>query len=952
MSRVMSSSRSSSEPPSGTITFLFTDIEGSSRLWEKHTEKMRLALARHDTILRDAVETRAGLVFKTIGDAFCVAFHTARDGFEAALSAQRALQNESWDKIGAAHSADASDFSIKVRMALHTGGAERRDSDYFGPTLNRVARLLAAAHGNQTLLSLATAELVRDALPSGVTLRDLGERRLKDLARPERIFQIVAFDLQNDFPSLRTLDVFPNNLPAQLTSFIGREREMEAVKEQILGEKTGVKQMINTAHLLTLTGTGGTGKTRLSLQVAADLLDRFPDGVWLTEFATISDPDLVPNAVVEALGLRDEPGVSQTDLLTNFLREKKTLLVFDNCEHVVAACARLAEMLLRACAELRILASSREPLGIAGERTFPVPPLALPELSEIQDRSRGKISASEKSEDLSDSTAPADFLEKLTQFEAVRLFIDRAVAVQPTFVLTNDNAPFVAEICHRLDGIPLAIELAAARVKVLTTQQIAERLNDRFRLLTGGSRTALPRQQTLRALIDWSFDLLSEPERALLRRLSVFARGRTLEAAEAVCSGDGVEDFEVLDLLAQLVDKSLVTAEKSAVGEPRYTMIESVWHFAQQKLADSGEREKFRARHLHYFLAFAEKAEPELQGKNQREWLARCAAEEGNFRAALQASIELEASVQAGLQLAAALTRFWEMRSLLKEGSEFYAELLSHPDAAPRDLARAKALAAAGRLAWISDDLANGAKQMSEALEIFREIGDAAHLAETLGDLSLFKWDAGDVIAAKMMLDEADGLLSQLAQSPAVQANKQLRERLKADLLGARALIAAAEGDHARALSLNEEGVKFYEELGDEYSADGTRWAAGVSAVLLGDFEKARGFFESVLRSALALGNKWSMPYSLEAFAALAAAEKRYERAATLLGAAEALRAKAGISTEPSDHPAMREILAAASEPLSSVECLAARRRGRAMSASDAANFALENESTENFSRE
>ena len=498
------------------------------------------------------------------------------------------------------------------------------------------------------------------------------------------------------------------------------------------------------------------------------------------------------------------------------------------------------------------------------------------------------------------------------------------------FASRIENAPAVAEICWRLDGIPLAIELAAARVKVLSVEQIAARLNDRFRLLAGGSRTAMPRQQTLRALIDWSFDLLTEPERALLRRLAVFGRGRTLEAVESVCAGDGVEEWDILDLLTQLVDKSLVAVEKTPGREPRYTLLESVWDYSREKLAASGERDVFRARHLDFFTAFAEKAEPELCGKNQREWLARCTVEEINLRFALDAAIELRGCVEKGLRLASAMQRYVEMRSLLKEANATYAELLSHPDAAARTAIRAKTLGAAGRLGWIADDLAAGAKHTAEALEIFREIGDSRGAAEMLGDLSLFKWDAGEMDPAKAMLDEAESLAGPLGD-----------KRLRADLLTARAVLAAAERRHAEALALNEDALQIYTDLGDEWFADGSRWAAGMSATLLGDFEKARASFEPGLRNATALGNNWSVPYSLEAFAALAAAQKQFTRAAKLLGAAEALRAKAGISTEPSDHPAMRELLVAAAQELGAAECLAARREGRALTASQAAALAL-----------
>ncbi len=541
--------------PTGTVTFLFTDIEGSTQLWEQHPTAMQAALAQHDAILRQAIEANGGYVFKTVGDAFCAAFPTAPEALNAALETQRAL-NKTSEVLETSEV-----WPLRVRVGLHTGAAEERDHDYFGPTLNRVARMFSAGHGGQTILSLATYELVRDHLPSGAALRDLGEHRLKDLTRPEHIFQLLAPDLPADFPPLKTLDAWPNNLPVQLTSFVGREKEMAEIKQQLAplvpsGRGGGGEGRV---RLLTLTGPGGTGKTRLSLQTAADLLDAFANGVWLVELAPLADPALVPQTVATALGVREQQGRPVQATLTDYLREKKLLLILDNCEHLVEACASLADALLHACPGLKILASSREALGIAGEAPYRVPSLAIPDPRHLPP------------------------LETLTQYEAVRLFIERATTALPAFTVTNDNAPALAQICHRLDGIPLALELAAARVKLLRVEQIAARLDDRFRLLTGGSRTALPRQQTLRALIDWSYDLLSEPERALLQRLAVFAGGWTLEAAEAVCSeqkavgsGQKAEDktlpsafrilpsafrilpSDVLDLLSRLVDKSVM----------------------------------------------------------------------------------------------------------------------------------------------------------------------------------------------------------------------------------------------------------------------------------------------------------------------------------------------------------------------------------------------------------
>jgi predicted ATPase/class 3 adenylate cyclase len=531
--------------PSGTVTFLFTDIEGSTRLWERHPEAMRTALARHDALLRQAIESRGGHVFKTVGDAFCAVFSSAPDAARASLDAQRALHAADWDAVGA----------VRVRMALHTGEADERGGDYFGPALNRVARLLAIGHGGQVLVSSAAEAAIHGALSAEASLRDWGSHRLKDLQEPEHVYQLCAPDLPaEEFPPLRSLQAFANNLPVQATSFIGRERDIAEIQ-----------RLLSSARLLTLNGAGGVGKTRLALQAAADLLETYGDGVWLVELAPLADPDLVPQTVAFALGVREEPGRPFTQTLADYLRNKKLLLLLDNCEHLVDACARLADTLLRSCPDLQILATSREALGVPGERTYRLPSLGLPDPARLP---------------------PMDVL---AQFESVRLFRERAQLHQPAFAVTAANAPALAQVCHRLDGIPLAIELAAARVRSLPVEQIAARLDDRFRLLTGGSRTALPRQQTLRALMDWSYGLLTDGEKTLLRRVSVFSGGWTLEAAETVCAGDGVDDWEILDLLTRLVDKSLIVYEERD-GEARYRLLETVRQYAQERLQESGER--------------------------------------------------------------------------------------------------------------------------------------------------------------------------------------------------------------------------------------------------------------------------------------------------------------------------------------------------------------------------
>src|SRR5215204_2861234 len=480
--------------PSGTVTFLFTDIEGSTRLAQEYPDQWETLRARHDTLLHSAMDAYKGYVFQIVGDAFCVAFHSASDALNAALNAQWLLQNEAW-----------SPASIKVRMGIHTGVAQLNNTSeqiaYLGyTTLVLVQRIMSAGHGGQVLISSSTRELVRDTLPANTELLDLGERRLKDLLRPQHLYQLQAPGLASRFPPLKTLEASRNNLPVQLTSFIGRENEIVEIKQDLKAHR-----------LVTLTGPGGTGKTRLSLQVAADLLNQFHHGVWFIELAPLTDPSLIPQTILSAIGITEQSG-KPLDVLREYLREKKSLIVLDNCEHLIEASANVAHAILSIAPDLKVLASSREALGVSGEMVYPVPSLSLPDIKHLP------------------------VIEQLSQYEAVRLFIDRALLVVPHFVVDKDNAPHIAQICHRLDGIPLAMELAAARVKMMSVEQISKRLDDRFRLLTGGARTALPRQQTLRALIDWSYDILSENERLLLRRLSVFAGGWTLEAAEEVCS--------------------------------------------------------------------------------------------------------------------------------------------------------------------------------------------------------------------------------------------------------------------------------------------------------------------------------------------------------------------------------------------------------------------------------
>ena len=530
--------------PTGTVTFLFTDLEGSTRLWEQHPEAMKPALARHDEILRDAIAAHNGHVVKMTGDGAHAAFGDATSAVLAAHDAQLALGRESWDVTG----------PLRVRMGIHTGHAEARDGDYFGSAVNRAARLMSVAHGGQVVVSLATEELLHDVASDGCELVDLGEHRLRDLTRAERLFQLHAPGLPSTFPSLRTLDAYAGNLPTQLTSFVGRQEELERVTATV-----------RDVRLVTLTGVGGVGKTRLALQAAAEVLPEFPDGAWLCELAAANDPDAMIEVVAAALGVQPRAGTTLDGSIVEFLRTKQLLLVLDNCEHLLDAAATFAERVLRACDGVRVLATSREGLAVEGEQVRP--------------------------------------LRSLQPAGAEQLFTERARAVVPDFSVGSAHADAVTEVCRRLDGIPLAIELAAARVRAMSPEEIASLLDERFRLLTGGRRTAVERHQTLRAMVDWSYSMLDPTERVVFDRLGVFSGSFDATAAAAVVAGDGIEAWDVREALTRLVDRSMVVAEHGEEAVTRYSMLETLRQYARERLDESGEPDAWRRRHARVLRA-------------------------------------------------------------------------------------------------------------------------------------------------------------------------------------------------------------------------------------------------------------------------------------------------------------------------------------------------------------
>jgi predicted ATPase/class 3 adenylate cyclase len=764
--------------PTGTVTFLFTDIEGSTQRWDAHREAMSAAVQRHDAIGRAAMDAHGGYVFKTVGDAFCVAFARTEAAVAAALDFQRALLTENFAAVD----------GLRVRAALHTGAADERGGDYFGPAVNRVARLLSIGHGGQTLLSGVMHDLVLGALPPQASLRDLGEHRLKDLSRPEYVYQLVAPELASEFPALRSLESLPNNLPLQMTSFVGREREVAEIAE-----------LLGTHRLVTLVGSGGIGKTRTSLQVAANLLDGSGNGVWFIELAPLASGEYIPAAVAQALGLALPPEGDALANLVKVIKSWQALLVFDNCEHLIEGAAHVISAVIRGCPKISVLASSRQGLGVAGEMTFRLPSLA------VDDGAVGVVT----------NACEAALLP------AIVLFVERANAADRHFTLTDENASTVVEICRRLDGIPLAIELAAARIKMLSPQQLRERLDERFRVLTGGSRDVLPRQQTLRALIDWSHDLLDDRERMLFRRLGIFVNGFTLEAAAAIGTGDDLDELDLFDVLASLVDKSLVLAEPAG-DALRYRMLESTRAYAREKLDAAAESHDSALRHLrHLHDRFVD----ERKRSNRTGRMEPCerliAIELEDVRAALDWGTANSEAVLAS-ELLTAVGRDWRTVALAGEVYERIGhaiELLGDGAAAAL---RSSLFAWKGRFAYDFGRVTESCEFTSEGVRLGRASGDRTTLAFAL----LFQSNAFS--RAGRIDDTADAI----AEAEALISSEDRWLSLSA--LDNKATLVAMRGDH-------ETGACLTQELRDKHRALGNRTAAVSSGLNLAEWEHALG---------------------------------------------------------------------------------------------------------------
>ena len=643
-------------------------------MWDAHPEAMRSALATHDELLNKAVETHDGRIFKHTGDGIAAAFAVASDAIYAAADAQRAMAAAGHPDVGV----------LRIRAAVHSGEAEERDDDFFGPPLNRVARLLSAAHGGQVLVSLVTERLSGTSLREDLSLVDLGEHRLRDLTQPERVFQLTGADLVSDFPDLLTPDIVPNNLPTMTTSFVGRDQELAEVEKLIRG-----------ARLVTITGVGGAGKTRLALQTAASFGDEFPDGIWLVELAAITDPSIVPSATASALNVGEQAGRSIVESLIDYLSARTALIIIDNCEHVITEAADLVDAILKGAPDCTVVTTSRELLGVGGEVAFGMRSMSLPESDDQVD------------------------VAELGRYDAVRLFMERAAASQPGLRIGSDNAAAVSEICRRLDGMPLAVELAAARLRSFSPQQIAEHLDQRFRLLTGGSRTALPRQQTLSAAIDWSYQLLEPIERLLFEKLSVFQGGFTLAAAEQVCVDQSLDGFDVLELIPSLVDKSLVAAETHG-HEVRYRMLETIRQFARDLLDKSGDADEVRRTHAGFFLELAEAAEPHVRGADEQMWWDRIDADLDNLRQAMLWSLEAN-EPEIGMRIAGAIWRFWWFKVRFSEGISWLERILATGENVA-DHTRAKALLGLGTLNIFVNQTEQATELLEQSLGLYRRL--------------------------------------------------------------------------------------------------------------------------------------------------------------------------------------------------------------------------------------
>jgi len=872
-----------SDLPTGTVTFLFTDIEGSTRILDVLGDRYPAVLEAHQRILRDVFRARGGIDVSTEGDSFFVVFRSAPQAVAAAVEAQRAIASHDWPE-GA---------SVRVRMGVHTGEGVLGGDNYVGVDLHRAARIAAAGHGGQIVVSDPTRALVEPSAPEGVTFRDLGEHRLRDLANPERLAQAVAEGLSEEFPALRSMDARPNNLPVQLTTFIGRRRELEEVKAGVRG-----------ARLFTLTGPGGTGKTRLALRAATELLPELEDGVYFVALAPIKDPGLVVPKVAETLGLVEQGDRSPQEALIDHLGQREVLLVLDNFEQVIEGAGGIGQ-LLTMTERVRVLATSRQPLGLSGEREYPVPPLALPDVGHLPS------------------------LAALSQYEAVQLFLDRATAVRPGFVVTNENAPAVAEICARLDGLPLAIELAAARSKILTPEAMLARLDRALPLLATGSRDLPQRQRTLRDAIAWSYDLLEEPERRLFTRLAAFVGGFSLEAADAVANPGGELGFDAFDGVASLTNKSLLRQVVTGPEEPRFFMLETIREYAGERLDAEPDAGEVRRRHARYFLDLAQRARPELTGPDQVRWLGSLEAEHDNFRSALTWSAEHE--LDTALRMGGALWRFWQFRGHLREAAERLEKVLERPGPWDPD-ARAAALEGAGGVRYWMGDFEQALRWYGECLEIREQLGDPRDIAEAKYNLAfgygIAPGPTQDLKEAARLLDEALALFQELGDPEGT-----------ARATWGLATMAYGSENWDRVADLGGASVEMFRRLDNPF---GLAWALhleGLALAVLGRPDEAEVPLREAMGIFLPSDDRSALALLLADLSILADSRGELQQALRLAGAAESVEEEIGTGLLGSD-TTVSKVLRKLKARLPADEAEPFLAEGRRMSVDEAVAFA------------
>lgn len=824
--------------PGGTVTFLFTDIENSSSLWESFPEQMSAALTRHNTLVRQEIERNGGTVFKMVGDAFCAAFASPPAALQAAVAAQRSLLAEPWEACG---------VPIKVRMGLHVGTPECRDSDYFGPSVNRVARVCDLGHGGQILLSRAVQEVLGDAPPVGVKLRSLQAWRLKGMARSETIFQAEAPGLPTDFPPLRSVSESTGNLPEILSSFVGREQEIGRIARHLDNRK-----------LLTLRGAGGCGKTRLAIEASRPLPVDYPGGVWLIRLDSLHNPDLIAREVARTLHVYVSNAQTTEQALTLRLNERASLLLLDNCEHLRTACARFVHDLLAHCRDLRVLATSREPLGIPGEFVMEVSPLRLP---------RGGEQPS---------------LQALRASEAVQLFTARAEA-GGGFVLNRDNAPAVTEICRALDGIPLALELAARWVGILPIEEIARELRELINEPTDDLDLIPARQHTMLATVDWSFHRLEPDAQKLFLNLAVFVGGFTLEAARAINTDAETSTTRALLLLKGLVEKSFVFFDQNALPDPRYRLLEPVREVATAKLLQTGEENVVRDRHHDWFLSYAVRADPELQGTQQALWLDRLESDRDNFRAALKWSV----NPKTRLRLAMALHRFWLVRGPITEARAWVEGALAQATDITES-ERARTINVLGILAWKQGEIETAKRCFEESLAIWRRLDVLPETAMVLNNMAMVAKYEGQFLQATRFYQQCLTIYRDLKD-----------DRRICTVLNNLGGALSEAGDHSAALPLLEESLRLHQDRADTVGESTTLYNLGDTAFFCNRFDDAEKHFIDGLRLFSQLGEEKSIVRALVALAAVYCETKRFVEAVKLLSIAQISGERAATALSP-----------------------------------------------------